>query len=126
MVHVESRSMDCVPTPVVESKAKRENRRRETIVVYMNALFAVFWFALGVSFFIFDWDYPNGVSAAWLALLLAVYNLLRCVSIYYRRAAVRDSPRIARPEKSTHPSREYYRNLDFSKPANDAPSSDAG
>jgi hypothetical protein len=83
--------------------------------VYYNLFLAVFWLVLGASLFIWRWLSPDatqfrfepfGVSAGWVALLLAVYNLLRWTFYYAARtrspqlSSTRLPPRRSTPTSS--------------------------
>jgi hypothetical protein len=98
-------------------------------MVHLNLIFAAFWLAVGATLFIIKWIYPQapdfrvaflGVSLAWVAVMLAVYNLLRWSALYYvfrRRSMEPAAP--ARRLRHKDPSRsgsEPDPTFDFSDP----------
>jgi hypothetical protein len=98
--------------------------------MYINLILAVFWLVLGLALFVLRWQYPQaaplrvegiGVSTGWLAILLALYNLLRFASSYARRSGrEQHSSLVAERERRTSASSATYTydpTFDFSNPA---------
>jgi hypothetical protein len=90
----------------------------------LNFVLAVFWVAVGVGM-LAEWytaeqprfvlPFAPGVSAGWVALAFAAYNLVRWYALRSRSAAPPPSPNALNRPARREP-QEYHPEFDFDRP----------
>ncbi len=91
--------------------------------MYINLILAVFWLVLGIALFVLRWVKPDttavrvevyGISVGWIAILLALYNVLRFVRVRAAQTAASQDDRLFKVRQPRSPAAtEYDSTFDF-------------
>jgi hypothetical protein len=97
--------------------------------MFLNLILAVFWVVIGTALFMWKWFDPQapdfrigwlgGISLGWVAVFLALYNVVRWAAVYYaskRRVAHQATGQIPKRRRSTPLDRERNPDFDFNDP----------